>query len=104
MGYYNDLTLSYTNEDAEHYDRMDYGAAQSDRGAPILCVTCGDDGDCPDCDFTALARQYARLYQISFYVAQADITRRRQAHGDNEATRWFRRVFAGEKLAWSTIA
>lgn len=85
MGFYNDLSLSYTNEDAE-LDRRD--------GITPSVAT----------DWNALAREYAQSYQISFYAAQADITRRRNANGDSEAARWFRRVFAGEKLAWSTTA
>lgn len=87
MGYYNSLSLSYTNEDAE-LGRRDGPAL------PTPIVT----------DWTALAHQYAQTYQISFYAARADITRRRREHGDNEAARWFRRTFAGERLAWSTTA
>lgn len=87
MGFYSDQILSYTNEDAE-LDRRD--------GPPVLTPI--------TTDWTALAHQYAQSYQISFYAAQADITRRRNLHGDSESARWFRRTLAGERLAWSTTA
>lgn len=54
--------------------------------------------------WNTITHQYATACQISFYAAQADVQQRRQTNGDDEAARWFTRVFAGEQLRWIDFA